>query len=157
MLLSWPDPAGGLSVSACGRYSVLVSAKRSVCRENDTTLIIIMSYTLMSTFPVINYYHRRLCVIPYILFTCVLYVLYVIVSHIGIMHMRLCITHIHHFLHACILITSCMHACILIISCTSAGDLPYSELGNTVLLPRVMAGYRLDCPQGCPENMYGYT
>jgi len=38
-----------------------------------------------------------------------------------------------------------------------AGDLPYSELGNTVILSRVMAGYRLDCPQGCTENMYGYT
>ena len=57
----------------------------------------------------------------------------------------ICITHMHYFLYACILITSCM----------SAGDLPYSELGNTVILSRVMAGYRLDCPQGCTENMYG--
>ena len=39
----------------------------------------------------------------------------------------------HHFLHV--------------------GDLPYSELGNTVILSRVMAGYRLDCPEGCPDDM----
>ena len=53
--------------------------------------------------------------------------------------------HFNYFLEPfIILITSCMHA----------GDLPYSELGNTVILSRVMAGYRLDCPQGCTENMY---
>ena len=33
------------------------------------------------------------------------------------------------------------------------GDLPYSELGNTVILSRVMAGYRLECPEGCPDRL----
>ena len=34
-----------------------------------------------------------------------------------------------------------------------AGDLPYSELDNTIIPSKVMAGYRLDCPEGCPDQM----
>ena len=33
------------------------------------------------------------------------------------------------------------------------GERPYSELGNTVLLSSIMAGYRLKFPKGCPDQM----
>ena len=37
--------------------------------------------------------------------------------------------------------------------CTHTGELPYKELSNTVILSRVVAEYRLDSPEGCPEQM----
>ena len=38
-------------------------------------------------------------------------------------------------------------------SCTHAGELPYKDLGNAVILSSVMTGYRLDSPEECPEQV----
>ena len=33
------------------------------------------------------------------------------------------------------------------------GDIPYFNLPNTVILPRILSGYRLSKPEMCPEEM----
>ena len=47
--------------------------------------------------------------------------------------------YVHYFPH------ECMHTII--------GAVPYTELDNVVILSNVMVGYRLDCPEGCPDQM----
>ena len=61
--------------------------------------------------------------------------------------------YVHMCLRVCdhMRVTECVCAFVI-----HTGDLPYSELGNTVILSRVMAGYKLDCPQGCPHHMYAH-
>ena len=46
----------------------------------------------------------------------------------------------------------CLQVLYLLTS-SAAGDLPYSELAHTVLLSSIMAGSRLQCPKGCPDEM----
>lgn len=36
----------------------------------------------------------------------------------------------------------------------SYGQIPYPGMTNTEVIQRVIAGYRLDCPQGCPKELY---
>ena len=52
---------------------------------------------------------------------------------------------VHHFINLLVLVASKQFL--------YSGKVPYKELGNTVILSSVLAGYRLDSPDGCPNQM----
>ena len=94
-----------------------------------------------------------------------------------VVQIKLCCCNIYHLLwYAQILTTlfiSCVrvyskhneHSCVYI--CTShpcvtklyshAGAQPYGGTDITAIPGRVLAGHRLECPEGCPEQMYAVT